>query len=644
MCFYNKKINAQMCNVATDLLETGQLDFSPIHGPTFEYGFSPLLDGTNEVLEFNDNVELNFVPEIFNIAYNMIRIPIYDSDDSDSATSPVPQFPNSYIYWGSFWPGGNKIKPFLYDGVAVGGKDSNISFDSDSPSGASPPPGSSPYFGYSRENNTLEKKLSSLKVDNSAERVHNSYGSKIQDIDSGILSNTLLDVLQPLYVEQLSKPTQFILMPGDELILGIERCPGDYIGTYGLTSHQSLSGSLLKIKAEPASMTLYGSLIKENKEYHNTINQDLTSNSVHEAFYGDPVLDEFEIEPISMYAGTTRDEYVTGDMFTGKNETLVIPVTIEEDASSTVRRPITSVTAGDVSDTWSLTRFNTYADESERYYDTLLPDIYEYSKAFKSYNPLYTVSDIGIDSAGFITGSVPTDPSDGTTWTEINTAYNGAWYLNMLNFPFENKISRHSIAHKISPSSDLGSLAVLYMEGLTDASPGWNQNDQFGQTGGCLGFKHGVRNITPITTTASFSGNSYGQFRDMLEQRHFGRFYKTRSFSPVFAGTPGFSGIRTIDDTLTIREQMTTRITLGPLIIKFVEPNSSTRTEPNLTDSSNLNAHATSSLPFFDDIDTYNSGSGRNRPHIPSNYLVKNTTVIASSAVLDFGFDPSDLS
>ena len=582
-------------------------------------------------------------------------------DDSAGTSSVIETFSTTTYNtvtneWKSFWPGGSSALPFTVDGITTySGKSSDI--DLEFTVNVVVSTFGNPYEEYAGD---LEKIIQNTRLSKQITRHVKNYGTnrtrKEDDYDPATVATH-----DYFSVKDISQKTAFVLLPGDELILGIEKTTcGDRLGPgtapnsyqFGLDSQQSFSGSYIKIKTEPASMTMYGSLIKENKEHHNTINQDLTSNSVHEAFYGVPVLDEFEIEPISMYAGTTRDEYVTGDMFTGKNETLVIPATIEEDDSSTVRRPITSVTAGDVSDTWSLTRFNTYADESERFYDTLLPDIYEYLKTGDS-----DLEKLGPQSSYSYYSFV--DDTDIVLINETDLYSNKA-IKQSIGFPFNNNLIRQDSndlillakADEAAFVESYRSVKILtFTEGFSVKSvsnalpPFTNLSDNtHGQTGGCMGFKHGVRNITPITTTASFRSNSYGQFRDMLEQRHFGRFYKSRSFSPVFAGTPGFSGIQTLNNTLTRREQATTRITIGPLIIKFVEQNSSTSTEPNLTDSSNLNAHATSSLPFFDDIDTYNSGSGRNRPHIPSNYLVKNTTVIASSAVLDFGFDPSDLS
>jgi hypothetical protein len=44
------------------------------------------------------------------------------------------------------------------------------------------------------------------------------------------------------------------------------------------------------------------------------MNQDLSSNSVHEIIGAEPVLDQFMIEPRSSYYGSYLDEIVTGSM------------------------------------------------------------------------------------------------------------------------------------------------------------------------------------------------------------------------------------------------------------------------------------------------------------------------------------------
>ena len=40
------------------------------------------------------------------------------------------------------------------------------------------------------------------------------------------------------------------------------------------------------------------------------------------------------------------------------------------------------------------------------------------------------------------------------------------------------------------------------------------------------GFKYGLINTKPLSTTAIFRSDTYGQFRDMLEQRSYSRLYE----------------------------------------------------------------------------------------------------------------------
>jgi hypothetical protein len=108
-------------------------------------------------------------------------------------------------------------------------------------------------------------------------------------------------------------------------------------------------------------------------------------------------------------------------------------------------------------------------------------------------------------------------------------------------------------------------------------------------------FSYGVRNTNPINSSAVYRHQQFGQFRDMLEQRQFGRFYKK-------AGARG--------DQSRFKFGMqphNTYISAGPLTVKFVESNTETRADPTATiTSSNMDNHATSSMPFIDDDVTRN--------------------------------------
>ncbi len=79
----------------------------------------------------------------------------------------------------------------------------------------------------------------------------------------------------------------YILLPTDNLIIGWQQPILNLLvgGTdLSATNRNSISGSFSEIKfmPSPAKITLYGSYIRENKEYNDGINQLLSSDSVHE--------------------------------------------------------------------------------------------------------------------------------------------------------------------------------------------------------------------------------------------------------------------------------------------------------------------------------------------------------------------------
>ena len=93
------------------------------------------------------------------------------------------------------------------------------------------------------------------------------------------------------------------------------------------------------------------------------------------------------------------------------------------------------------------------------------------------------------------------------------------------------------------------------------------------------GWKYGVYSGIPSYTRAHFRRRSFGQLRDMLEQRLFSRFFKLDD--------PGLP-VRVKEGLLD-----------GPVTVKFVDAVGNITTPEN-TQSSNLDLYATSSCPFFD--------------------------------------------
>lgn len=103
------------------------------------------------------------------------------------------------------------------------------------------------------------------------------------------------------------------------------------------------------------------------------------------------------------------------------------------------------------------------------------------------------------------------------------------------------------------------------------------------------GWKYGLYSGLPSYTSVHFRQGRYGQFRDMLEQRLFTKF---------------FTAPDKIDssDSAVIKKKM---ITEAPVTVQFIDQAGNV-TNPENTQSQNLSYEATSSLPYFD-------GNQRNR-------------------------------
>ena len=127
-----------------------------------------------------------------------------------------------------------------------------------------------------------------------------------------------------------STPSPYVLMPGDKLVFGVDSgisalpvssSTADFQpGNTGLLNgfaindklHQ-ISGSQMWIQAGEASITLFGSMIKDNREKLSELNQPLTSPAIHEALHFDnPVVDQFITYPKSAFSGSYTDNIILG--------------------------------------------------------------------------------------------------------------------------------------------------------------------------------------------------------------------------------------------------------------------------------------------------------------------------------------------
>jgi hypothetical protein len=101
------------------------------------------------------------------------------------------------------------------------------------------------------------------------------------------------------------------------------------------------------------------------------------------------------------------------------------------------------------------------------------------------------------------------------------------------------------------------------------------------------GWKHGVYSGLPSYSKAYFRNGHFGQFRDMLEQRPYTKYYQ-------------LTDINNIGDQEGIKSAVVN--------VTFVDSVSGSLTAPENTSSSNLSFEVTSSMPYLD-------GVSRNRPN-----------------------------
>ena len=82
---------------------------------------------------------------------------------------------------------------------------------------------------------------------------------------------------------------------------------------YGYQANE-LSGSYVKLLSTgSAQVTFYGSFIQEGKPATPSLNQNLTSNAVHEVIGNDPVVDQYMVIDRHDYSGSYIDNVMRGN-------------------------------------------------------------------------------------------------------------------------------------------------------------------------------------------------------------------------------------------------------------------------------------------------------------------------------------------
>lgn len=108
--------------------------------------------------------------------------------------------------------------------------------------------------------------------------------------------------------ENMDTYSPYIIMPDDNIILGWQ-----YPATSLIRQRAPGLGDTLFHSMTPygrSKLYLIGSQIKNDTEFHETINQNLSSNSVHEVIGSEAVLDQFDNARIGENQGNYLDSYI----------------------------------------------------------------------------------------------------------------------------------------------------------------------------------------------------------------------------------------------------------------------------------------------------------------------------------------------
>lgn len=428
----------------------------------------------------------------------------------------------------------------------------------------------------------------------------------------------------------------FILYPEDEIVLAVSKYR-PILSVNGATFNSlqyTNSSHNVGITSGSLKLTLWGSLVKEGKEHHDTLNSALTTNSVHELIGAEMLLDQLDIFDREELVGTYIDDVVSGSMTT---------------AQDTRGKWYSSANINNSADFLSYkTRFSEkfkkkyelisfsrtiQATSQERYYDSIPPAIddiliqtshrlHAYPLFDEKTNKICTLAHFdqwGSSISNLTwTRSYPFEPAYSTCIRKMidkfrsrNYYFNGSvggYFGQPLNFDNNFVIYQtvNSTTSKLVLDKDGSEVtgmknedALKYLYGIGDENQCYEYNTvlfgatnrpstlvsnvsaSYGHAGVLLrGWKYGLINANPQYTKTHWKRDHFGYLRDMLEQRHDSKFYFPNGLSQG-----GVIGQSYIDNS--------------PVAIKFVNV-SGTIVRPEETYSSNLSFEATSSLPYFD--------------------------------------------
>ena len=274
--------------------------FEPLNSPAFMYDFgidpfaTASLANTAVIGEFTGTVSLNAIPAVASAQIlGHFNVPRSLNTFTGKESAKV---------W-NFWPGGTSAYQFGRNdyhnkanrfSLGIGGLFNTPDY------------GNPTFAGYSDPVTPGLITLEACKDNLPIERID----PRAQKIFGGVTTNKSTAIGVTIGGQQ-SAQSPYLLTPEDTLIFGIDA--GIPLAGNDIQHHNGLTGSIMKIMAGEASITLYGSLVKDGKEIHNGLNQNLTSENVSECLhFGNSITDQYELENKENFAQSMSDRIMTG--------------------------------------------------------------------------------------------------------------------------------------------------------------------------------------------------------------------------------------------------------------------------------------------------------------------------------------------
>lgn len=330
MTFYNNLQSiASASNGNTPASETGMvvpIEWTPVNTPAFMHNFNVNSSNTtaSNAASYTGSVQLNITPAVAS-PYMLTNYAIEDSaSDIDQLDSP------SYIT--HYWPGGTSCLPFgpqaanVTNAAGISGK------------AFSTYPGDTLETVYGWLWASEWKVLKSTFVDeefavgtNSTYKWYGAVSPNFKEAKQNQIEKLDQRTIRPLggqqygqtavsgtSVAEQSSKTGYLLLPGDSFVIGIEAALGrPALRTLTSNAYQygnrksSITGSTLTVGNTQATITLYGSYIKDGKVAQQYGNQFLTSDSISETI-GEDIGDQFIIFPREQWIGSYTDNVFSG--------------------------------------------------------------------------------------------------------------------------------------------------------------------------------------------------------------------------------------------------------------------------------------------------------------------------------------------